>query len=163
MALTRSIQPEYMIGMPSVPTETIKEGASQSFLKGEVLVISSGYAVVGTAGDDNPVLGTILGISCMAGRNVSTYPDLQYIPALPGVVFSAQLQNAAATAAVAQTNVGTVYGLNVTSNQWWVDTDDTTDERVRVIGYKDPIGTVNGVVYFVFLPNTTIFSSTAAN
>jgi hypothetical protein len=163
MALTRSIQAEYGMGFPSIPLETWKEGATQTFLEGEVLVASSGYAVVGTAGDDAPTLGTILGIAQRAGRNVSTYPDVEFVPAITGLVFSAQLQNGAGTAAIEQTDIGTKYGLNVTSNKWWVDKDDTTDERVVIVGFKDAVGTTNGVVYFMFLPNTSVYNATAAN
>src|SRR5574343_46590 len=165
MALTRGFKPAYVMGLTVIPTETIAEGASQTFLKGEVLVASSGYAVVGTgaASDDQPTLATILGVAAEPGRNAAAgLYNVTYTPALPNVVFEGQLMFDAGTA-LAQAHVGAVYGIDVTSNKWFVEGDETTDERVRVIGLKDAIGTVDGVVYFVFLPNTTIFSSTAAN
>src|SRR5574343_863814 len=163
MAITRSFKSAYCMGLTSVPTETIAEGASQSFKKGEVIVISSGYAVATTAGNDEPTLGTILGVASEDAHNTTAGAyNITYTPALPNVVFEGQLYIAAGTG-ITQAMVGGAYELNVSSNKWYIDGDNTADERVRVIGLKDDIGTVDGVVYFVFLPNTSIFSSTAAN
>lgn len=163
MAITRSFKPAFTLGLTSMPTLTIAEGASQSFLQNEVIVASSGYGVATTAGDNEPTLATILGVSAEAAHNTSAgLYNITYTPALPNVVFEGQLYIAAGTG-ITQAMVGGAYELNVSSNKWYIDGDNTTDERVRVIGLKDPIGTVDGVVYFVFLPNTTIFSSTAAN
>src|SRR5574343_286537 len=163
MAITRSFKPAYVMGLTVIPTETIAEGASQTFKKGEVIVASSGYAIATAAGNDEPTLGTILGVAAEDAHNTTAgLYNISYSPALPFVVFEGQLYIAAGTG-ITQAMVGAAYELNVSSNKWYIDGDNTTDERVRVIGLKDAIGTVDGVVYFVFLPNTTIFSSTAAN
>lgn len=159
MALTRSFQHAFNMGPPT-PMIQVPEGASQTFKEGEVIIASSGYGVVGAA---DPAVGTIIGVSCNAGNNTTAgLYNIGIVPALNSVVFEGQLQNGAGTAAIAQTDLFLAYSINVTSNVWWIDKDDTTHKDTMIVGFKDAVGTVNGVVYFVFLPLMTVFGANAA-
>ena len=155
MALTRSFQFSHMLGGGSTPLIQVAEGASQTFKEAEIIINTSGYAVVGAA---DATAGTIIGLSANAGHNTTAgLYDVGIIPAIPGIcVFEGQIQNAAGTATIAQaTHMFVTFSINVTANKWWVDTDDTSHLLVTVIGFKDAVGTLNGVVYFVFSPLAT--------
>lgn len=157
MALTQGFQLGPMAGYASSPLLNILEGASQTFHEGEVLVASSGYAVVGGA---DPTAGTIIGLATCHGSNTTAGTNIPVVPALPGLIFEGCIQNAAATATLAvATHMYAEFGLNVTSNVWWIDTDETSHKDVIIVGFKDAVGTLNGVVYFMFKPLATIYGT----
>jgi hypothetical protein len=155
MALTQSFAIAPLNGLVSVPIWHGYEGAgTQAWHEGEVLVASSGTLVVGTA---DPTAETIVGLSLEHAAG-TTSADVAYIPALPNLIFEGCLQNAAGTATIAlATHMYAEFGINVTSKVWWIDTDETTHKDVVIVGFKDAIGTLNGVVYFQFKPGATIF------
>ena len=154
MALTRSFSIAPLMGLISVPIMHGYEAASQSYKAGEPLIASSGALAVAAA---DPTDDTLVGLA-LADATGTTSADVAYIPFLHGMVFEGQIQNAAATATIAlATHMYAEFGLNVTSNVWWIDTDETTHKDVVIVGFKDAIGTLNGVVYFQFKPGVTIF------
>jgi hypothetical protein len=130
------------------------EAASQSFKAGEPLIVSSGALAVASA---EPTAETLVGLS-LGNATGTTGADVAYIPFLPWMIFEGCLQNAAGTATIAiATHMYAEFGIDVTSNKWWVDTDDTDDKDVIIVGFKDAVGTLNGVVYFMFKPGATIY------
>lgn len=148
----------YTLGLNAMPSMHGQEAASQSYLVGGLLVDSSGKLAVGAA---DPSLGTILGIARTAATG-TTDTDVIFTPALASVVFEANLDDGSGTLVSAITHLWGRFGLAVTSGKFWIDSTDTTNIRVVVVGFKDDIGTLNGRVYCTFLPNATRFSVTAA-
>lgn len=157
MALTQSFRLGAMAGFTSCPLIEAYEGTSQTFKDGDLLVASSGLAVVGGA---DPTAGTIIGLATCDGSNTTAGTPIQVVPALPGLIFEGQIQNGAANATLAiATHMFAEFGINVTSSKWWIDTDETTHKDVIIVGFKDPVGTLNGVVYFMFKPLATVYGT----
>jgi hypothetical protein len=153
MALTQSFAVAPLNGLVSVPVWHGYEASGQSFKAGEPLIMSTGALAV--AGAD-PTAETLVGLS-LAPATGTTSTDVAYIPLLFDMVFEGCLQNAAGTATIAlATHMYAEFGINVTSNVWWIDTDETTHKDVVIVGFKDAIGTLNGVVYFMFKPGAGI-------
>jgi len=146
------------LGLNTPPILHGQEAASQSYVVNALLVDSSGKVAVAAA---DPALGTILGLATVAATG-TTDTDVPFVPALPGVVFEANLDDGSGTLVSAITHLYGRFGLAVTSGKFWIDQSDTTNIRVCVVGFRDAIGTVNARVYCVFLPNSTRFSITAA-
>jgi len=135
---------------------TLPEAASQTFKKGSPIVVSSGYAQ--ESADDSEVL---FGIADQPGQNGSSNgaKNTRIVPALPSYVFEGLLGSSSATAhTLAAANIGSVYGFSKdgTNGGWYLDDQETTvgTVRARVVGFKDPVGTSEGRVYFVFLAFT---------
>lgn len=128
-----------------------KEKATQTFIAGAVLVNNGGYAQEGGA---DPADGTLLGISDGAGQNGAADGDKTslFSAFLPGTIIEANLCAGASanTKALAQTDVGTAYGIikrTVTGETHWViDSSDTTNKRVKIIALRDDVGDINGRV-----------------
>jgi hypothetical protein len=135
-------------GLYSTPSRESPEGATQTFKKGAVLVASGGNLVeggvdptgiVGIAEDDGDNLGAGLG-------------TVRYVPALPHVTFDMSLSGT-----IAATDLHVKYGLVKSGNNWGVDKAETVNTRVVIVGFKDPVGTVDGRVYVRFLAASTIY------
>lgn len=155
-ALT-AMKVSHAMGLNTPPLLHGQEAASQSYVEGAVLVDSSGKVAVGAA---DPSLGTILGVACNDATG-TTDTDVVFVPALPNVVFEANLDDGSGTLVSAITHLWGRFGLAVTSGKFWIDQSDTTNIRVCVVGFRDAIGTANARVYCTFLPNSTRFSVTA--
>lgn len=142
----------------------MKEKATQTFLTGAVLVLNGGYAQEGGA---DPALGTILGISEGAGQNGATdgAKTSNFSVWLPGTIIEANLCAGASanTKALAQTDVGTKYGIikrTVTGETHWViDSSETTVTPVRIVGLRDDVGDINGRVYACVLATAPVFGT----
>lgn len=155
MALTATFQIAPGQSLGSVEIRHGYEGSSQSFKAGELLVNSSGTLVVATA---DPTAETIVGLS-VAPATGTTNADCLYIPIWPHTVLRGQIQNAAGDATLAiATHMYAEFGLNVTSNVWWIDTDETTHKDVLIINFVDAVGTLNGFVDFQIKPGATVFA-----
>lgn len=157
MAL-QAMKAAHQLGLNITPTMHGQEAAGQSYVVGALLVDSSGKVAVGAA---DPSLGTILGVANTAATGV-TDTDVTFTPALPGVVFEANLDDGSGTLALAITHRWARFGLAVTSGKFWIDQSDTTNIRVVVVDFRDAIGTANARVYCTFLPNASRLSITAA-
>ncbi len=154
---TTAMKESHTLGATILPSAHGVEAAGQSWKIGAVLVDSSGSLAIGA---NDPSLGTILGVARVAATGV-TAADVIYTPAAPNVVFEANLDDGSGTLALAQTHMHGRFGITLASEKFYIDQSDTTNIRVCVIGFRDAIGTVNGRVYFVFLPNATRTSITA--
>lgn len=146
------------LGLSAVPLWHGVEKATQSWVMGALLVDSSGVVAVGAA---DPALGTILGVATGAATGV-TGADVNFVPALSSIIFEGNLDDGSGTLALVQaTHMWARFGLDVTSGKFWLDSTDTTNIRTCVVGFRDPVGTLNGRVYFVFLPDASRFTFTA--
>lgn len=141
------------------PSYNFTESTSVANLVGAPMVFSSGLLVEASSNPD----GVVVGLAEQAGLNISPQPTLngfRVILAIPGTIFEANLAATTSsdpdvTHTLAATDVGTKFGIakGTTSSLWYVDFSNTTNLRVVVIGLKDPIGTISGRVYFMWLLN----------
>lgn len=162
MATTRNVRPptiEAFYASSFMWEQAEKQ--TQTFLTGALLVNASGYAQESAA---DPTDGTLLGIAEGAGQNGASdglYTS-KFTPFLPGTIIEANLCAGASadTKALAQTDIGTKYGLikRTTSGatHWVIDSTETVAVKCKIIGVRDPIGDFNGRVWAVML-NTSIF------
>lgn len=150
--------------LPLLPAQV--EGSSQSFKKSAVLVYSSGKLVEAST---NPT--AIVGIACAPGQNVTTSPACQVIPIRPNHIFEISIDaalsgsNAPGTGSLAQSNVGTTYGISkdAASGYWYLDTSKSGGNQVAtLIGFQTNIssgsndaGVVNGRALVIFLQSTS--------
>jgi len=156
-----------------------EEAATQTYKAGAPLVFSSGTLTEGTSdtltgivgiaendGQNLAAAGFYTGTTTTFGQTVSIVGAPNQGPlvalALPNVVFQGHLAgttssdpNTATSLAIA--DIGVTYDIvkATTSKLWYVDRTSTGNKRVVVVGLKDAVGTVSGVVYFMFLLTAT--------
>lgn len=138
-------------------TLTLKEGASQTFVKGE-LVFINGDGYVEEIGSNSP--GTIYGVAAGDAHNNATAGTYE-VPvelALVEQLFRANvLEDNLADHVLAQTDLGTDMAIqrDTTNSKTYLNTDLT--DGVRVFTHKQArgtsIGDTNGQVLFNFKPN----------
>ena len=123
------------------------EAASQSFKRGAPLVWSSGYLAEATSG----AAVDIVGFAAEDAHNDSSAGthDVAYYPTEQCPTFIGKLA-AASDHTLAQTDLGTAYGLASTSSKWYVDYDESSSSHksVTVVRLIDAVGTSNGRVEF---------------
>lgn len=139
----------------STPLIEVQEGASQTFKRGYLVTLSSGYAVVCTAS----TAASAIGIATRNGLNTSAGQDLLVIPCKPGMVFEGHVKHASSASyqSTKRTKVGTRFSLAIsTSNYVWYLTKPSStaaDNCATVIGLKDAASTASGAYYFMFNNN----------
>jgi hypothetical protein len=143
-----------MLGLTSVPTLKATEEASQSFKRGDPLIDgqTDGWRVE-IAGTE-PV-GSIVGIANEDASGVEG-TEIDYIPAMDGIIFEGNIGTSVSAGAIAETDMFQKYPLQLSGSDWFIDKTDNTNPSVMVVGFKDPVGTVNGRVYFRFLADVMI-------
>lgn len=134
------------------------EGAAEAFKAGAVLIASANQLDEGGA---NPT--TIAGIAVSPASGTTGDP-IEYVPALPGKVFEGSLDdsNDLGAGAIVATDLLKEYGItkDTVTGVWYVDKFKTAgDARVRIIGFRDAVGTVRGRVQFVFSNDQVIFNA----
>jgi len=148
------------------------EAASATFIVGAVLVYTSGLVA---EGGTDPI--AILGIAGSAGQNKSAgVATTLFTPILPGTIFEMNLCGSASTSyTLTQADLGATYGIvkrTAGAVHWVVDQSDTTNVRVRIVGFVPRIiggaavetqlvGDVNARVYCTLIPmqSTNIVSA----
>jgi hypothetical protein len=167
MAIVSSdyLRPARRLGLNANPVMTGPEAASQTFVKGDVLINSSGYLAQASA---DPV-ANIVGVAIEDGHNDSSAgtSDIKYTPAIPGMIFKGVVHNAssASLAVIAATDRFTRYGLarSSTANVWYIDKTESSSAKktVTIVDFDEAVSTTNGTVYFVF--NTINTATTPFN
>jgi hypothetical protein len=129
------------------------EAATQTFAKGDPLKLTTGGLIeIATDVDQS-----IFGIALEAASGTTSDPVAVLVINPWSDIFSASISAAGATATSAQTDVGLAMSF-IKSTQTGetakmvLDRSDTTTPSVEVIGAKDPIGTVDGRMYFRWIP-----------
>lgn len=139
------IKPAQAIGAHLIRSQA--EGLSQTFKRGAPLVFSSGYLVEATSG----AALDIVGFALTAGHNAAAGAyNVDYVPVEFCRSWKGKLAGATAHA-IAQTDLGTAYGLASNGDgTWYVDADESTAEQksVTVTELIDAIGTEDGWVKF---------------
>jgi len=127
------------------------EAATQTFIKGAILVNSGGYLAEGTADLTTGIVGVAAEPShydASAGTH-----NIRYWPALPGRVFEATLEDEVNNNHVlAVTDRFATYAMQIdaTNKRWFIDENDGGNHCLIIVGFKDAVGTIKGRVFFVF-------------
>jgi hypothetical protein len=153
MALDKTmyIKPARKFVGRSVPLLEVQEGASQTFKRGYLVVLSSGYAVVATAS----TAASAIGIATRDGLNTSAGTDLLVIPCKPGV-FVGHVKHASSASyqKTKRAKVGTRFSMAISTSYtvWYLTKPSSTaaDNCVTAIGLKDATSTASGAYYFMF-------------
>lgn len=143
-----------MQGLAAVPKHEAPVAAAQTWVRGAVLIQNgSGELEEGGA---NPT--AIVGVA-LAKHPPTNTPEGEgyHIPARENIEFIASVDDSAAidTGAIAAGDLYTAYGITEDgSGVWYIDKNKTAaaDVRVRITGFKDAVGTVQGRVRVQFLP-----------
>lgn len=130
-------------GTGVVPTMRGNEAASQSFVKGAVLINSSGKIATASADPTD----NIIGVAAEPASGVTDDP-VTFYPALPGLVFEATLEDQSnEDHALVISNVFSPFALQVDDDGiWYVDENDGSNTGVFVVGVKDWDDVVNAKV-----------------
>lgn len=155
------------VSVGSHALQTYLEAATQEFRAGAPVFFSSGKIaeITDPVGDTEQIVGIVAqdATAAVGGVNdVDTVTDapIVVVPALPGLVFDGVFGNVADDLyELAQTDVGKLCALrrDDTNDTWYLGANDAhatnpvAGAGCRIVGLRDPIGTVNGRVYFVFL------------
>lgn len=108
--------------MDGAKTVHVPEGATQTFKKGDALVMSSGKVVIATSDQ------TIFGVAAQDATGTTSSSVAVYL-ADPATLFTGQVDT---TSAASQ--IGLKYGLNIgTAGSMSIDIADTTTTSVRVV------------------------------
>jgi hypothetical protein len=138
-----------MNGNP-VPIIEVVKATGTTWLKGAIIIMTSGLAVEAT---DGPTTGTIVGVAADAG--VSGELVGRVYPALPGVLFSARIATGDTGGDYTSliTNRYSAYGvaLEGTTGTWYINAADVTDYAALVTRFIDAIGTNLALVEFTFI------------
>lgn len=147
-----------MLGLTSVPVLRAQEAATETFVEGSPLLIGAGGAENQLTEAATDVVNDIVGIANKAAGGTID-DDIEFVPALPGIIFEANIGTSVTAGAIAADDLMNVFPLTLTGTAWFINNTDNTTPCVRVVGFKDPVGTVNGRVYFVFLQDTTAYAN----
>jgi len=139
-----------------IPRYEFPEASACSFHPGALVVSTSGY--IDECSTD-PAL--ILGVATKHGQAGTASGDKRQVieMAMPGILFMGNLYDATSDAVTAVTDLLVAYGVlkHVSNGLWFVDKDETTNDRVVVWDFwlqdKDKIGDVGGRVIFAFDPH----------
>jgi hypothetical protein len=158
----------------------LQEGALQTYLGGALLQASSGNLIECTGAGGTGTANAVVGVSENPGQNLAVAGFYQggttvngvlvpvvgapnqgplYIPSFPTVViFEANLATTTAldpdtVTSLAITQIMTTAAISKasTSKLWYLDLTAAGNKKALIIGLKDPVGTVSGRVYFMFL------------
>lgn len=153
-----TIAPQQLVGTVA-PLQGF-EGTSQTFGAGAVVIETAARLTEGAA----DLTSGLVGIAADAASGTAA-AAIEYYPALPGVIFEANLATAGSlgTYALALNDFLTRYALQRDTSQtpavWFIDQGDTTNVSVTIIGFRDDVGTVDGRVYFQIYSDVTPYST----
>lgn len=135
----------------SAPTRRGYEKASSTWKQGSPLQDDgSGYLTPPTSPVDGSAVGKrLLGVA-LADASGTTGADVIMVSPDNGTVFEGTLSDATAgTHTLAQADMHKIFPLTKGSTNWYLDANAASNNGAQIIGFKDPIGTVDGRVYFV--------------
>jgi hypothetical protein len=157
MALTtqpQRVKFAYTIGLNATPIMHGIEKASQTYKAGAFLVDDgAGYmtesvtAIIDTAATETK---RTLGMALNSATG-TTGADVPFVWSCQNVVFEGTLSDlSAGTHTLALTDVWETFLITKGTDNWYLDANAVTDIGGGcVVGLKDPVGTVDGRVYFV--------------
>lgn len=163
---TRRIIEGRRSGLYSTPMMRGRAAAGTNFFIGSLLfsTTAQGGFLIEAGADPRGILG----IAKERGGNTTDSSNfVQFVPALPHVMFEATVLGAAAAqVALSDTMLWRDYGITKDgTSSWYVDVSKGSSgsgvgdglARVRVVELIDDTNTVDGRVQFIFLPEHTAF------
>jgi hypothetical protein len=147
-------------GLNATPASVQSQGASQTFTKGAVLINGSA-GNLGTLVEGGADPTALVGIAEEAGANnaAAGAASIRFTPVLPHVSFEMTLDDGTGTYALVAGDKFKLYGIAKDgSGNWYIDQTDTSNTRVVIVGFKDPVGTQAARVYAKFRPSQTIYN-----
>lgn len=159
MALTTTPKPALFVRHLNGGPAPILDGfekATSTWKKGAFLIDDdSGYVTESTTDiDASAVAKRTFGFAINAATgttgSATTGPNVTFIDVTDQVIFEGTLSDATAgTHTLAIADMHKVYPIKK-STHWYLDANAVSDTGGgRVVGFKDPIGTVDGRVYFI--------------
>lgn len=152
------------LSTPSLHGKAAAGATNGQWVKGGIAIITTGG--VGQVGwlTDGPADPTgIAGIFEQDGPQAAdSQTVVRFIPCLAGVAFEGTLGGAAGVTIVSTDSMlWQEYGLTESANLWRIDTSKQgATGRVRIIGFRDPIGTADARAFFTFTQDNTIYGAT---
>lgn len=143
MALTQRARLARMLNGFPEPLSPLPEAASQTFKWGDLVFMSGGYVTI--CGADP---AAIAGIAKQDGRNAAAGAyDCDVLLITADTLIRMQVHHTTpANAVIEAADLFKDYGIAVSGNIWYVDKTDTSNTRVRIIEFIDPLATLNGQV-----------------
>jgi hypothetical protein len=148
---------------PSIHGKAAAGATDGQWLKGAVAVGTVAPGALGFVKKGGADPAGIIGIFEQDGpQSADSQTLVRMIPALPGIVFEGSIGGpAGVTWLSADTQLWQEYGITESANFWRIDTSKTgAAGRARVVGFRDPIGTPDGRVYFTFTIDGTVWGVT---
>lgn len=147
-------------------TLTLKEAASQTFVKGEIVFISAaGYVTEIASNTPSEIYGVAMG---PAHNGTAGANEVPVCLATPEQLFRANmLQGSLADHTLAQTDLGSDMGIqaDTPNSKVYLDSSVIAGANIRVFTHKQARGTsvgdTNGQVLFNFKPNWIQFLGTS--
>lgn len=137
-----------------------RAAASETWIKGAVLIRSSGQLAEASADPTADIVGIAAGDVTSSSAN-----DLvSFYPAFPGSVFEGTLEDESSEDhQLAVADLHTDVGLQVDNDGvWYLDENETSSTAVVIIAPKndsDVASTTRARVYFTFLHDVTIYNT----
>lgn len=161
MALTTQPKPAVpgarIPGLSSIPTFHGNEKASQTFKKGALLIDDDAGRLQESTSPVNAAAVTqrVIGIALHDASGVVD-TDVAFVWLSPHVQVEFTLTElTVGTHALALADMWKCYPITKATNYWYLNADAVSDTGgAIVVGFKDPIGTVDGRVYAV--PTSTV-------
>ena len=150
MGTTAQLVSVKLEGMSQIPSRVGYEAASQTFKRGELLILNATNQLA--VATDEP-LARIMGFASEDASG-TTNNVLSYMPILPGMLFELSIGTSATAGTSAITDYMKLYPLHVTSNRWFVNKTDGANPCVQVVALAEDAGTTVGRVHFKFLEHT---------
>jgi hypothetical protein len=139
-----------MINGNPVPLLEVIKASATTWLKGAVIIMTSGLAVEGA---DGATTGTVVGVAADAAVDGETVARVY--PALPGVLFSMRLGTGDTggdyTSAITDRYLAYGISLEGTSGTWYINQADTSDVQVLITRFIDTIGDNLALVEVTFI------------
>lgn len=153
MALTNQPKPAYVdrcLGMTSSPVLTGPEKASSTFKRGAFLIDDdAGFVTESTSPiDASSVAKRTFGMALHDATGV-TSANVEFIWITPNVIIEITLTElTAGTHTLVQADLYAVYPITKATANWYLNADAVSDTGGGiVVGFKDPVGTVDARVY----------------
>jgi len=135
---------------------SLPEANSQDFKRGEPVYVNSGYLTKAGAADN------FAGIADEAAANdaaaVTKGLRKRFLPLEAGYEFEMSVsynETGGATDKIEATDLDTSLGIvesSLTPDAWIVNKADTTNKRITIVEFVDPVGTLYGRVMVRFIP-----------
>ena len=151
----KNIQLARLEGMTSVPMEHGEEGTgTQTWIQGSPLIFNGQR--LDEAGYEPT--NNIMGIAMADASGVSD-TDVIYLPVSSDMIFEGNIGTSVTAGDIAAGDMNALFPLALSGTDWFVDKTDNNNPCVRVVRFREAVGTTNGRVYFKFIEDSLAFAN----